>query len=335
MPETVHCNYTDSEVPLDYTTFRIPKKTRCPECKSKAVESGKGMCRCRKGHTWEAGYRKIEAPNATLKQVQRLILKELYIRSEMAKNKDSKVPRIYRPSPFSHGFFPGRNTKSAALPHVGRQFVMAVDVSDFFPSIKAKKFFEIVPIDDEHLKEDIQNLCFKADGSLPQGESHYTPQGSPTSPHLANLFMLRFDWTMAWLMFILTEGDTVKGNYTRYADDLIFSSDNRNIRAMVNKTAEQLKKLNLEVNFKKIRFMPRSRRQIIYGIVVNEKPHLPREFRKNLRAAEHQLKLGRRNMDNQLFGELAYRHMVQVDERRCIKSSDAVTPMWVMKDIEK
>jgi hypothetical protein len=112
--------------------------------------------------------------------------------------------------------------------------------------------------------------------------------------------------------------------YTRYADDLTFSSDKiaavpmllARVRHIVasHKDGE-----NFALNPKKGRVQRASGRQTVTGVVVNEKPSLPRDEVRKLRAILHNAKktgLAAQNRDKLphfaawLRGKLAYLQMI-------------------------
>ena len=71
--------------------------------------------------------RRIEAPTPTLKYIQRLIHESL--------------TRVYGPHPAVHGFLSQRSIVTNAQNHVGRRYVLNVDLADFFPSITRKRIY--------------------------------------------------------------------------------------------------------------------------------------------------------------------------------------------------
>ncbi|MFH1328838.1 MAG: reverse transcriptase domain-containing protein, partial [Candidatus Bathyarchaeota archaeon] len=73
------------------------------------------------------GQRTIEAPGRTLKYIQRLIHESLTC--------------VYGPHPAVHGFRKGRSIVSNAKKHTGKQYVLNVDLADFFPSITRKRIY--------------------------------------------------------------------------------------------------------------------------------------------------------------------------------------------------
>jgi retron-type reverse transcriptase len=80
-------------------------------------------------------------------------------------------------------------------------------------------------------------------------------------------------------------------NYTRYADDLTFSSKtNEDLDKIIPKVHSMIKHQGFTLNYEKIRVMRTGGRQTVTGLTVNEKVNTPRFVARNLRAKIHQLK---------------------------------------------
>jgi retron-type reverse transcriptase len=111
------------------------------------------------------------------------------------------------------------------------------------------------------------------------------PQGAPTSPAITNLLCRRLDRRVAgWAKkhgFI----------YTRYADDLTVSSKDK--AAPVGRMLAFLRKLVVTEGFAihrdKVRVVRRGRRQEVTGVVVNERPGVPRDELRKFRALLHHI----------------------------------------------
>jgi len=235
----------------------------------------------------DGSMRTIEAPDDKLKVKQRKTLKVLH--------------KTFRVSPFAHAFQPYKNTVTCALSHVGKRWVGCIDIKDFFPSIKLIMFNRHVHA--EPFQSPLDYLfCFH---NFKDRKGERLPQGAPTSPFLSNAYLFKLDWRMAWMSY--NRGVT----YSRYADDLIFSGDSAsNIRAMFKIAQVILEKdYFLTINHKKTKMMHRRHRQLVCGVVVNEKINLPRKWRKNLRAEVFQKKRTG-FVPEETAGRLAYLNMV-------------------------
>lgn len=226
-------------------------------------------------------YRTIYAPNVELNGRLKEMLAKWY---------------RYTPSPFAHGFVPGRNIVTNAGPHVGKKIVISIDIKDFFPSIELNAFVDVMTKLEIDVDSDKLRLCF-----VPIGNEWVLPQGFPTSPHLSNLFLKDFDWRLArYIRRQYSDAD-----YTRYADDLTISANDDNICTVIKVIECYLKHYGLSINRRKLKIMRRHRRQNVCGIVVNDKIHLPREYRKRLRAMKHQ-----ENKSKEAKGHYAFEYMV-------------------------
>jgi retron-type reverse transcriptase len=106
------------------------------------------------------------------------------------------------------------------------------------------------------------------------------PQGAPTSPAISNLVMKDFDNILGqWC-------NDREITYTRYCDDLTFSSD-KPLGAVYKKAKSMLFKFGFEINEKKTRFIKNTNRQSVTGITVNEKLSVSRDYKRSLRAELH------------------------------------------------
>ncbi len=218
-----------------YRTFQIPKRS--------------------------GGDRLISTPRVFLKVVQRWILLNILYRRGLPD--------------YVTGFVPGRGILANAQFHVGRRYLLRIDLQDFFPSVgydKVKRVFNSFEFR-EKVSNLLTNLCL-LDGSL--------PQGAPTSPCLANLVFGACDEQIYALS--RTSGIT----YSRYADDLTFSSDepiNKNLALSVEKivAAEHFR-----INWEKYRTARPGQRLFTTGMVVNEKVQPVRKLRRRLRVRFHQ-----------------------------------------------
>jgi retron-type reverse transcriptase len=207
--------------------------------------------------------RTILSPNGALRAQQEWILRRIL-------NKRTSHPCAF-------GFVPGRSIVDNARRHTGREVVVRIDLKDFFPTIthrEVRKVFERLgyPYRVANL---LANLC-TVDGKL--------PQGAPTSPSLSNLVCQKLDRRFAGLR------KKLKFRYTRYADDLVFSSNNPKLPSLIPFFKEVIQDEGFEVNDTKIHVMRKGQRQKVTGVVVNRKPNVSREQRRLLRAAMHRLK---------------------------------------------
>ncbi len=204
--------------------------------------------------------RTIHAPCGRLKRIQSWV-----VRSILDHRKPHRSARAYRK---------GMSIADNARPHIGRQVVLRIDLEDFFPSIthrQVRKVFESFGYP-YRVAIALANIC-TLDDSL--------PQGGVTSPAVSNFVAGNLDRRLAGL------ARRMKFRYTRYADDLILSSNNPRLPELIPWIKEIIVDEGFRVNEKKVRVMRKSRRQTVTGIVVNETMNIPRSERRRLRAMEH------------------------------------------------
>ena len=108
--------------------------------------------------------------------------------------------------------------------------------------------------------------------------------------------------------------------YTRYADDLSFSGSK--IPSELQETiANTILPLGYKLAYHKSKILGQHKRQMVTGLVVNEKLNLPRPLRKRLRAIIHDIKtngfeaaMNRSQMDmDQLIGRISIQAMWDKD----------------------
>lgn len=170
-----------------------------------------------------------------------------------------------------HAFFPGRNCVTNATQHIKSRYVLSLDIKDFFDNIKSKHL-------EKYLTEDISYFIY-VDGRL--------PQGFPTSPYAANIAMIEFD-SMLMDSMRSYHNDII---YSRYADDLTFSFDDKNDRHyIISEVVKLCHYYGFKLNNKKIRLQDKDNgRAIVTGVGVSYyNVHPTRKTLKRLRAARHQ-----------------------------------------------
>jgi RNA-directed DNA polymerase len=104
-------------------------------------------------------------------------------------------------------------------------------------------------------------------------------QGAPSSPALSNLVAKRLDQRVEGLKKFLAkrepEGERLKFYYSRYADDLVFSSDQESLLTILPFVRQMIASEGFVVNEDKLRIMRSSRQQKVTGYVVNESLNAP------------------------------------------------------------
>ena len=192
--------------------------------------------RLRKKH---GGYREITAPKGGL----RGILNALNI----------LLQTYDEPTPWAFGFVCGRSVVDNARPHVGKRYILNLDLKDFFPTITRQQVAD----------------CLTAE---PFGFSSLA----------AKLVICReLDKEIASIA-------TAQGiTFTRYADDLTFSSDTDILRPqgeLVQQVKAIVERYGFRLNEEKTHLQRRGRRQEVTGLMVTEKVNVSRRYVREIRS---------------------------------------------------
>lgn len=193
---------------------------------------------------------------------------------------------IYEPHAAATGFVLEKSIVDNAKEHVGRHYVLNIDLKDFFYSFdrnRVKMGFMNEPFnlkgDKEPLAFLLACLCthpFDVDGKI----ITVLPQGSPTSPTLTNILCKKLDRRLNGL------AKRFGATYTRYADDITFSSYqnicsddvfNQELKRIIEE--DQL----LVINPNKTRLQKVGYRQEVTGLIVNEKVNIQKRYVKQIR----------------------------------------------------
>lgn len=226
----------------------------------------------------EKKYRDIMAPSEALKAIQQWI--NTYILQQVKLHNKCR------------GFRKGLSIRDNALPHAKKKYIFKADLLKFFNTINEKRVYGVFRSLGYHpnLARDLAILC------TAQQEPHYwndlkpkevarlgeliddrlpvLPQGAPTSPALANIIATRMDMRLDKL------AKKRKLVYTRYADDLCFSS-NKVIppRGLIEKIIEDE---GLFVNDAKVNLYKRGVKQYVTGLTITHGVHVSKKYRKDI-----------------------------------------------------
>ena len=179
----------------------------------------------------------------------------------------------------NYAFIRNRNCVENAMQHIGYKYTVSMDLENFFESVNRKHV-------DKYLDEDIMDQCFIS--GAPQ-------QGLPTSPLIANLAFLDCDNTILKSL----KKYNISSVYTRYADDLAISFDNKkDIGKVIFLISNIVNNSGFKVNKKKTKIQSIDNgRKVITGVAIDNKVVYPtRRTLKKIRAAQHQ------NNSNSLLG---------------------------------
>jgi RNA-directed DNA polymerase len=249
---SVICRFKEKDY---YKIFRIKKKT--------------------------GGYRFIHSPNNELKKVQYFINKYILSKLDIHKScfsyhKDGGVLRC-------------------AEQHTNAKILFKYDLKDFFFCINEmsvyhlfkslgytkKLSFQIARLCTIILIKDHEKYIKKYKVKDKEIELGVLPQGAPTSPMLSNLLANQLDVKLSQL------ADTNNLIYTRYADDLTFSSNEKlskiEIRTINSKILKIIKYEKFIINKNKISISRQGSRKQVLGLIVNnDTPKLSKDRKKKI-----------------------------------------------------
>ncbi len=150
-----------------------------------------------------------------------------------------------------------RNYITNAQQHYGNPYLLNIDLKDFFHHIKSEqveRLFQHHPFHfDKKLAQFLTKLvCYN--GRL--------PMGTHTSPALSNFAARQLDFDL------LTLAERFEWTYTRYADDMSFSSDTAITNTHYKILNTTIQKRGFLINPKKVKWFEPDDVKIVTGIVV-------------------------------------------------------------------
>ncbi|WP_390339072.1 retron Ec67 family RNA-directed DNA polymerase/endonuclease [Vibrio harveyi] len=219
------------------------------------------------------GKRTINAPTKDLKNIQKSL-------SQLLQNCIDDINKIhgYKNS-CAHGFVRERSIITNAEVHKNQKNVANIDLESFFESFnfgRVRGFF----IKNKHfsLFEEVattiaQIACY----------NNALPQGSPCSPVITNLITHSLDMR---LIALAKQNSCL---YTRYADDLTFSTRKKSFPEEILKEADgifvpskilknEIRRAGFSINHKKTRVQYKDSRQDVTGLVVNKKVNIAKDY---------------------------------------------------------
>lgn len=192
---------------------------------------------------------------------------------------DLILKSLYEPKSCVMGFTYGRSIVDNAKAHLGQNYILNLDIQDFFPSIKQARIWKRLQLAPFNFPQDVASviagLCsYKV--TKENGTTEYVlPQGAPTSPVLTNIICERLDRR---LMGVAKRFNL---RYTRYADDMTFSSMHSVLNIGGEAYMEIVKVIEEQgfvLNNKKTRLQKVGARQEVTGLILSEKVNTPRTY---------------------------------------------------------
>ncbi|MEM6966360.1 MAG: reverse transcriptase family protein [Bacteroidota bacterium] len=222
----------------------------------------------------DGGERQIEVPGMEHKRI--LARLNTYLQSVY----------LFEKSHAAYGFIVGvtndddrRNVLTNARKHAGRPHLLNVDLKDFFHSVTREQVVKIFSENPFRLKRGLPDLL--ADLTTYQGR---LPMGASTSPVLSNFACRALDDDLTKLSAAML------WVYTRYADDMSFSSKQSINTEMIHSIRQIITKHHFRINEKKVhRFGPQDEK-IVTGLLVTDRVTLANGYLPQLATEIQRLK---------------------------------------------
>jgi hypothetical protein len=196
--------------------------------------------------------------------------------------------------------------------HAPHNYLLKVDFTDFFPSLKAEDVRRVIVANSENIRPELSEEDV-ADIEKIVCRNKALTIGAPSSPSLSNAILYDLD------CFVLSECRKRKIIYSRYADDLFFSTNHANeLSVLLDVVRSDLAKRqspSLTINENKTVFTSRKRRRVVTGLVLTSDGEVSvgREKKRQIRTQVYlygQGSLGAKEI-SYLRGYLAYVHSVE------------------------
>lgn len=201
------------------------------------------------------------------------------------------LDQLYRVRNPVHGFVPARSVKTNAEAHGRRRFVVNLDLQDFFPTITENRLRGLLISLNvgTRVAEIIARLCCF---------NSHLPQGAPTSPVLSNMICYRLDTEL------LRIAKDARAIYTRYADDITFSSyqppaplfegtlptvGRFSPQLLAPRLRETFQSNGFTINPDKPHYADRNSRRIVTGVKINAGLNVDRRYVRHIRALLHSI----------------------------------------------
>jgi RNA-directed DNA polymerase len=212
----------------------------------------------------KAQIREIDNPSKELKRVQTKILKRL-------------LHPVLLPY-FLFGAVKKRSTNDHTREHLGSKCVVKMDVKSYYPNVTSHHVYKVW--------NQVLGFSPSIAGLLTQLTTYewHLPQGAPTSPALANIFLSSIYGP------VLASCGELNVKPTAWIDDLIFSGENA--RTVMNLVRQTLGDNGFKMSAKKRIILSGRDVKVITGVRLGAgRIRAPKEKVADLRAAIHKLEL--------------------------------------------
>ncbi|EGQ9270942.1 retron St85 family RNA-directed DNA polymerase [Vibrio parahaemolyticus] len=234
-----------------------------------------------------AGFRVIAHPSRELKCYQRHLVEIL---TPHLKNHSSSI-----------AYTKEKSIRENALIHVRNDYLLKMDFNDFFNSITPELFFHICRVQEVFFSQAEERLLTKLlfwSKSKSKDEHLVLSVGAPSSPLISNFTMYTFD---ELITSICHENGI---SYTRYADDITFSTNRKNILFSIPSLVKSILlnkyEYKITINDSKTVFSSKAHNRHVTGITLNNEGQLSlgRNRKRMLSSMIHKEKIGSLSLDD-------------------------------------
>ena len=194
--------------------------------------------------------------------------------SNILKSIKEYLIKQYHPLDYVTGYIKGRNIVDNSRIHLNQRFILKADIKDFFYSIARKSVifcFEKLGIEKD-LAEQLSKLVTFRGVLYP---------GLCTSPILSNIILVDMDSDF------LVLAHKMNCNYSRYADDITFSSNSYSNLPSKSEIEILFQKYGFVLNQKKFSISKKGQKQVVTGLSISDKncPRIPRKIKRKIKTA--------------------------------------------------
>lgn len=209
------------------------------------------------------------------------------------------ITQVYYPKNYVFGFCKGKGIKENASFHLKNKHVLNLDLENFFTSIHYGRVKGLFMGRKFNFNPEVAQLLAKICCYRINRNKSFLPSGAPTSPIISNMICYQLDYELS----SLAKSGKNRCIYSRYADDLTFSSVVREafpeniIKKRIDyydkhiNLSEELQNIiknnGFNINHNKVRIRSKCDRQEVTGIVINKKVNINRIFIRQVRAMLH------------------------------------------------
>ncbi|MBV7261252.1 retron St85 family RNA-directed DNA polymerase [Photobacterium sp. WH24] len=249
------------------------------------------------------GFRVIAQPTPELKRIQRAIVEQMkpYVQVHSS----------------AKAYVEGINIKDNASVHVKSSYLLKLDLENFFNSLTPFMFLSALNYQEiELINKDVEPLMELLfwNRTKKKNPNLVLSVGAPSSPFLSNFIMYEFD------KVVTSHCTKLHINYSRYADDLTFSTSEKNVLFTIPKfiesTLRDLFDRKIKLNHAKSFFSSKAHNRHVTGITLsnNNKLSLGRDRKRYIRALLHKFSIQSLENEediNHLKGLVGFAKMVE------------------------